>query len=516
MDYSDGTFTKTDYWKTRLGVILAVAGSAVGLGNFLRFPGKAAQYGGGAFMVPYILALLLLGIPVALVEWTMGRYGGQFGHGSAPGIFHRVMKHPIGKYLGVLGIVAPLGILFYYVFIETWTLGYMLHALTGSYSNITNPDEMQTFLHGFIGAKQTEYFPGGVTYVYILFLITCAINFTVIYFGVSKGIEKFCFYAMPALFISALIMVFWVFTLKNPNNPEWTGMNGLKFMWSFDVSALWNAKMWLEAAGQIFFTLSVGVGVILSYASYVKKDNDIAKSAVQAAGMNEFAEVCLGGAIVIPAAFVFFGSVGAVAMAKGGTFHLGFITMPLIFNSVPAGGQAMGFIWFMLLFFAGITSSISLIQPSIAFLEDEMKFSRKKSVSVLFVLVFLVANACIFFPPVIDDLDFWIGSFGLVFLALVEIVIFFFFVGVDTGWKELNRGAEWRIPALFKYVVLFITPIYLLIILVSFFWQKAWPKLPAEMNTAWWSIVGTRLFMVALVIGFMFLVKIAWSKYHSE
>jgi neurotransmitter:Na+ symporter, NSS family len=129
-------------WKTRIGVVLAVAGSAIGLGNFLRFPGKVVQYGGGAFMVPYILASLLLGIPIALIEWTMGRYGGQYEHGSAPGIFHIVMKHPIGKYLGAFGIIAPLGIVFYYIFIESWTLGYMLHAITGAYSKIADPSEM--------------------------------------------------------------------------------------------------------------------------------------------------------------------------------------------------------------------------------------------------------------------------------------------------------------------------------------------------------------------------------------
>jgi len=516
MNYLNNALIQKDTWKTKIGVVLAVAGSAVGLGNFLRFPGKAAQFGGGAFMIPYLLALLLLGIPVALIEWTMGRYGGQYGHGSAPGIFHRVMKHPIGKYIGVFGIIAPLGIVFYYIFIETWTLGFMIHSITGAYSGITEPGEMQTFLHGFIGVKDTVYFPNGVLFIYILFLITCALNFTIIYFGVSRGIEKFCFYAMPALFISAIIMVFWVLTLKNPDNHQLTGLSGLKFMWTSDLSALKNSRMWLEAAGQIFFTLSVGCGVILSYSSYVKKDDDIAKSAVQAAGMNEFAEVFLGGTIVIPAAFVFFGAAGAISMAQGGTFQLGFITMPLIFNSVPAGGQIMGFIWFLLLFFAGVTSSISLIQPAIAFLEDELKISRKLSVTIISILVFLVANACIFFPPVLDDLDFWIGSFGLVFLALIEVIIFIFFVGVNNGWKELNRGADWKIPAIFKYVVYTVTPLSLIVILGNFFWQKSWPKLPDEVNRDWYSLVGTRIFIVILIFGSMFLVRFAWKKHHSR
>jgi neurotransmitter:Na+ symporter, NSS family len=321
---------------------------------------------------------------------------------------------------------------------------------------------------------------------------------------------------MPTLFVSALVMVFWVFTLKNPANPDWTGLNGLKFMWSFDFNALKNSRMWLEAAGQIFFTLSLGCGVILCYSSYVKKDDDITKSALQASFMNEFAEICLGGTIVIPAAFVFFGAFGAVAMAKSGTFHIGFITMPLIFNEIPAGGRIIGFIWFMLLFFAAITSSISLTQPAISFLEDELKMSRKQTVAIISILVFLVANACIFFPPVIDDLDFWIGSFGLVFLALIEVLIFIFCIGVDNGWKEMNRGWYWKIPALFKYVVITLTPLFLIVILVSFLWERSWPKLPDGINIDWYSIIATRCFMILPIITCMYLISYSWKKYHSE
>ncbi|MCD6385374.1 sodium:calcium symporter, partial [Candidatus Sumerlaeota bacterium] len=113
-----------EVWATRIGVVLAVAGSAVGLGNFLRFPVQAAENGGGAFMIPYFIAFLLLGIPLCWVEWTMGRYGGRFSHGSAPGIFQSMWRSPVAKYIGAIGIFGPLIIFFYYTYIESWTLGY--------------------------------------------------------------------------------------------------------------------------------------------------------------------------------------------------------------------------------------------------------------------------------------------------------------------------------------------------------------------------------------------------------
>ena len=140
-------------------------------------------------------------------------------------------------------------------------------------------------------------------------------------------------------------------------------------MWNQDFSALKSARVWLAAAGQIFFTLSVGIGVILTYASYLSKGDDVVLSGLSAVSLNEFAEVILGGCIVIPAAYVFFGPLGTQAIAKAGAFNLGFVTMPVIFQKIFMG-PFFAAAWFMLLFLAGITSSVSLAQPAVAFLED--------------------------------------------------------------------------------------------------------------------------------------------------
>src|SRR4030042_1537934 len=148
-------------WTTRLGVVLAVAGSAVGLGNFLRFPVQAANNGGGAFMIPYFVSLLLLGIPPMWIEWALGRYGGGFLHGTAPGIFHSLWeKNRFIKYFGVIGIFGPLVIFIYYTYIESWTLAYSFFALFGKYSKLVDQATMQGFLRGFQGLESNQYFSG--------------------------------------------------------------------------------------------------------------------------------------------------------------------------------------------------------------------------------------------------------------------------------------------------------------------------------------------------------------------
>jgi len=387
-----------DSWGSRLGIIMAVAGSAIGLGNFLRFPAKAASNGGGAFMIPYFVSLFLLGIPLMWIEWTLGRYGGGFEHGTAPGIFHSVWKkNRFIKYFGVIGIFGPLVIFIYYTYIECWTLAYSFFALFGKYHTIASQAGMLSFLRGFQGLEHNSYFQG-IGVAYLFFIITFIVNIWVIYFGIRGGIERLCKWALGILFVFGFLLMARVLTLGAPNplNPGWNVGNGMGFLWNPDFSALKSAKVWLEAAGQIFFTLSVGIGVILTYASYLKKGDDVVLSGLTASAMNEFAEVIIGGSIVITAAFVFFGPTQISDIARSGVFNLGFVTMPLVLNQMPLSGL-LGFFWFFLLFLAGITSSVSLAQPAIAFLEDEFDINRKKAVTIFGIASFLLCQPAIFF-----------------------------------------------------------------------------------------------------------------------
>ena len=521
---------KREHWGTKLGIVFAVAGSAVGLGNFLRFPGQVCQNGGGAFLIPYFISFILLGVPLCWIEWTMGRYGGKYSHGSLPGIFDAVVKKPWAKYVGVLGLFVPLVIFFYYTYIESWCLGYSFFSLFGSYKQIVEPAEMGTFLNEFRGLT-----PGSnLGRAYLFFLVTFFVNMVVIYRGLSRGIEFLCKIAMPILVVGALILVVRIFTLGAPiaDKPDQNILNALGFMWNPDFGTLKSPKIWLAAAGQIFFTLSVGLGAIMTYASYLRKKDDVALSSLTACSMNGFMEVVLGGSLVIPAAFLFFGAVGAQEMAKSG-FDLGFVTMPCILNRIP-WGELFGFFWFFLLFIAGVTSSISLMQPIISFLEDEFGWTRKKAATALGIVCFIVTHFCIFglASGVLDEFDFWGGTLAITICAFIEVLVFVFFFGIKRGWEELHKGADIKYPAFLKYIF-YVTPVYLgaiilywavfnwIPIIVKPFgieltiqWSKTFPFIAT--STACiepqYIILFTRLGLLGFLALLVWIIWLAWRK----
>ena len=504
-------------WKSKLGIIMAVAGSAIGLGNFLRFPVQAAQNGGGAFMIPYFISLLLLGVPLMWIELTIGRFGGGFGHGTAPGIFHNMWtKNRFIKYFGVIGIFGQLVIFIYYTYIESWTLAYAFFSLVGKYSHNLDQQSMTSLLRGFQGLESNNFF-SSMQYAYIFFLITFAINIYIIYKGISGGIERLCNIAMPVLFLCGIVIAVRVLMLGAPDHlkPDWNALNGLGYLWNPDLSSLRDAKVWLAAAGQILFTLSVGIGVILTYASYLKKTDDIVLSGLTAASTNEFAEVILGSSIIIPAAFAFFGPVEIDAIAKGGAFNLGFITMPLIFQRI-ALGAFFGCIWFMLLFLAGITSSISLAQPSIAFLEDEFNISKKKAVIIFGMVSFILCQPAILFLKngVVNELDFWGGTFCLVLFAAIETILFGWIFGMEKAWEEIHHGADMKLPNIYKFIIKYITPLFLILILIAWTYQQGMPILLMKGidKSDKPYILGIRLMLLGMFITLAILVKIAWQK----
>jgi SNF family Na+-dependent transporter len=508
-----------EQWGSRIGLILAVAGNAVGLGNFLRFPVQAAQNGGGAFMIPYFIFFLILGIPLMWIEWGIGRHGGKFGHGSAPGMFERLWKNPAAKYLGTLGLFISLVIMIYYTYIESWTLGFSFFSITKMYFGENTFDSMRDFLYSYQGRAVGDF--SSILTSYVFLLITFSINFWVLYKGISKGIEKLAKIAMPLLFIFATILAIRVLTLgtPDPSQPDNSVLNGFAFIWNPNFSLLSNPSVWLAAAGQIFFTLSVGMGTIHAYASYLKPKDDIALSALTTSATNEFAEVVLGGSIAIPAAVAFFGVAVTTQIAMGGAFDLGFVSMPLIFRQIPFG-EFFGFIWFLLLFFAGITSSVAMGQPVIAFLEDELGMSRKKAVALLAVVVFVAVQFVVFFLKYgfLDEMDYWAGTFGLVVFAFIETVLFMWVFDSEKAWEEMNSGGDIKIPRIFYYIMKYVTPLVLITVMGWWFVNDAIPTLlltkakPENIPYIW----GARGLMVLICIGLFFLVKTAWKRKEVE
>ncbi|CAA6676793.1 MULTISPECIES: sodium-dependent transporter [unclassified Lentimonas] len=497
-------------WSSRLGVILAVAGSAVGLGNFLRFPGQAAEYGGGAFMLAYFISFIIIGLPICWAEWTMGRMGGQGGFNSTPGIFNYITRNPAFKYIGIIGVLIPVIIYMYYVYIEAWCLGYAVNFLVSDMS-FSAVSESSDFWGGFIGVQENGSALGfGLKQVGFYLILVFILNFILIYRGLSKGIELFCKFAMPTLAIIAVIILVRVLTLGTPNPelPHRNVSNGLGFMWNpvknvveiKDESGNWvkdheivdqeklnaalataqktgttrvtritvtqqlmNPQLWLAAAGQIFFSLSVGFGVIITYSSYLTKKDDVILSGLAAASANEFFEVGLGGLITLPAAVTFLGVAGVAGM---GTFGLGFNVLPMVFANMPLGGL-FGALFFFLLFLAAVTSSLSMLQPGISFLEEALKINRKQSVVLLGMITVVGCGFVVYFSEgvkALDTMDFWIGTFLIFALSTVQIIIFGWILGIEKGFELAHQGSAIRIPSAFKFIMKYVSPLFLIVI----------------------------------------------------
>jgi NSS family neurotransmitter:Na+ symporter len=453
-----------DQWASRLGVILAVAGSAVGLGNFLRFPGQAAQNGGGAFMLPYFISLLVLGIPLCWAEWTMGRYGGVNGFNSAPGIFSVVWRHKLARYLGAFALLIPLVIYMYYVVIEAWCLGYAVSYLTGDMMLGSEPDKYTEHYRNFVGATKNGFLTdGGNNQLIAVLAFVIVLNFICIYRGLSAGIEKFCKVAMPIMAVCAVCVLARVLTLDGI-------VSGLAQMWNPNPDKLFDPATWLAASGQIFFSLSVGFGVIINYASYLKKNDDVALSGLTASSVNEFFEVGFGGMITLPAAFIFLG----VAATTQGTFGLGFIALPNVFAVMP-GGQFFGFLWFFMLFLAAITSSLSMLQPVIAFFEEGLGMKRHASVAFLGLISILGTLIVVYFSEntvALDTFDFWVGTLFIFMLALIQSLLYGWALGIKRGEEELLRGAQLRVPRFVQWILKYVTPVYLLAIFIGFVYSN--------------------------------------------
>ena len=496
-------------WNSRIGIILAVSGSAVGLGNFLRFPGLAAKHGGGAFMLAYFVSFLIIGLSICWAEWAMGRAGGQKGRNSSPGILAAITGQSNYKYFGVIGVLIPVMIYMYYVYIEAWCLGYSVNFLAGNL-DFTSGEEASTFFDAFVGAgADGSAFGFGIKQVGWFLVAVFILNFILIYRGLSRGIELFCKYAMPALMILAFVVLIRVLTIGTPDpaNPDLNVNNGLGYMWnpsktiveSQSSDGVWtkinevvgdnaittataqaaadeslrvrkisltqqllNFQLWLDAAGQIFFSLSIGFGVIINYSSYLKRKDDVVLSGLAATSANEFCEVGLGGLMTVPAAFTFLG----IAGATGSTLGLGFNALPMVFASMPAGAL-FGFLFFFLLFLAAVTSSLSMLQPGIAFLEESMDIDRKKSVSILGIITALGSGFVVYFSKdlkALDTIDFWVGTFLIFILATVQIIIFGWVIGIKQGLKMANQGALFKVPPIYGFIMKYVTPTFLLII----------------------------------------------------
>jgi Na+-dependent transporters of the SNF family len=436
-----------DHFGSQFGVLVAVAGSAVGLGNFWRFPYMVGTYGGAAFIIVYLLFVFLL-LPIMFSEFVIGRRS----QSNAYGAFKVLAPGTPWKGIGVLSVAASISILAFYCVVGGWTIEYMFQALTGKISS-----QAANFDQSFEQFTTSAFRP---ILWHLLFLGSSA---AIVVAGIKNGIEKYSKVLMPVLL--AMIIFLAIRTLFLPGASA-----GVAFLFHPDFSKITGESL-LAAMGQAFFSLSLGMGCVITYASYVKKEDNIVKLGT-ASGMADLGFALLASLAIMPAVFAF-----GISPSEGP--GLVFITLPRIFAQLPLG-SVFAFIFFGSLYIAAVTSAISLIEVVTAYATEELKLSRRTAVWTCFAIVAVLGSLSSLSQGILKDVTIfgkgffdmfdYLSSNILLPLGGLAIVIF-------TGWvlkrkavkDELSSGGRYRVPifGLIMFVIKFVAPIAIALIFLG-------------------------------------------------
>ncbi len=434
-------------FSSKLGFILAAAGSAVGLGNIWRFPYLAAKYGGGSFLLIYLLLAITFGFGLLITEIAIGRKTGK----SALFAFKELDRR--SGFIGVLASIVPIIILPYYCVIGGWVLKFATVYLTGGAKDAVADD----FFTGFI-TNPTEPI--------IWLVIFIVATMVVILLGVNKGIENISKVLMPVLVVLSLIIA--IFVITRPGATD-----GLVYYLKPDLSKI-NGNAFLAAAGQLFYSMSLAMGIMITYGSYIPKDADI-ESSVRSIEIFDTAIAFLAGLMIVPAVFVFSGG-DQSALQAGPT--LMFITLPKVFGSMVAS-NVIGAAFFILVFFAAVTSSISLMETVVSIFVDMTGKNRKVITVIVTIYTILMAipsslgfgvwdNISFNGMTILDMFDFISNSVLMPIVALLTCLFIGFVVKPKTVTDEVKKSTnKFKSEKLYVVLVKWVSPILLVLILVS-------------------------------------------------
>jgi len=386
-------------WATNIGFILAAAGSAIGLGNIWKFPGKAYEGGGAAFLIIYLAIVAVIGTTVMLAELVIGR------HTKKDTIGAYAQLRPKWKIWGILGVITSFIILSYYFQVGGWVMYYVFSYIFRAGEIFANPLFYFYNLLGYDAANGTTFFPlmGAIIFPLIFISLTVII----IILGVEKGIEKFSKIGMPALLGILVILVIRAVTL--PGAGE-----GLVYMLTPDFSKV-SGETILVALGQAFFSLSLGMAIMITYGSYVKKEENLAKNTALICGMDTIIAF-LAGFMIIPAVFA-----TGVDPGKGGGFA--FASLATVFQNMPAG-VFFGVLFYLLLFFAALTSAMSLLEGCVAALSEQKNVDRKKATIGLAAAMFVVGIFYTISQASVDLKGIWFDINGISYPILADFMEF--------------------------------------------------------------------------------------------
>ncbi|HOP05014.1 MAG TPA: sodium-dependent transporter [Tenuifilaceae bacterium] len=442
-----------DSFGSKFGIIAAAAGSAVGLGNIWKFPYVAGENGGGAFLVIYLFFVLVIGVPVMMSEFAIGRRGQKNAYGS----FKALAPGGNWHFVGFMGVVAAFFILAFYSAVAGWTLEYIVLSVKHSFAGQT-PQQLEENFGNFLANPIRP-----IVWQLIFMILTAGIVLA----GIKKGIEKYTKLLMPLLLF--LIIVLCIRSVTLPGAGE-----GLAFLFKPNFDKV-TAKTVLYALGQAFFSLSLGMGALITYSSYFDKKENLASTAVEVSLADTLIAI-LAGVMIFPAVFAF-----DIAPTSGPS--LIFITLPGIFQQLP-GGDFFGAIFFILLAVAALTSTISLLEVVVAFFSEELNITRKKAtfigtvaISVLGVFASMsfstLSNFTIFGKNIFDLLDYAASNIMLPLGGLFIVLFVGWFVGRKVLRSELTNEGKLKAsyyPA-FIFIVKFIAPLAIAVIFIySIFW----------------------------------------------
>lgn len=432
-------------WSSKTAFILAAAASAVGLGNLWRFPYLAAKYGGGIFIFTYLVLVFTFGVSLLLLEITLGRKTKL----SAIGAFGVYGKK--FTFIGVLAALVPFIITPYYCIIGGWVLKYMVSFFTVDVATLADGGE---FFVNFM------YSPGE-SYVWMLAFM--ALTFVVVALGVKGGIEKANLVMMPALLVMAVGLA--VYVAIQPGSME-----GIMYYLVPDFSKF-SADLLLNAMGQMFYSLSLAMGIMITYGSYVQKQECLTSSVTRIAGFDLVVSL-LAGFMIVPAAFIVTG--GAPTSAGP---SLMFITLPQVFAGMGSAAIVLGFIFFLLVTFAALTSSISLTETCVSIVADGMKWSRKKALAVCVVVIVLVgcfvnagynglSELRIFGMELLDFFDFISNSVLMPIVALLTCIFVGWIIKPKELIDEVKISSKFTLARAWAFFIKFIAPVLVIAILV--------------------------------------------------
>ncbi|WP_180028932.1 sodium-dependent transporter [Acinetobacter sp. YH16032] len=435
-------------WSARSGFIIAAIGSAVGLGNIWRFPYVAYENGGGAFLIPYLVAIFAAGLPLLFLDYAVGHKYRK----APPTAYKKLMN---GESLGWWQVAVTLIIGIYYASVLSWAGSYMFYSFGQQWGSDTEKFFFTTYLQNGEGLAF-----GFVPTLFIGLVVVWAIVMFILYGGVKKGVEL-----SNKIFMPLLVVLFTILVIQAIRLPG--AVQGLNAFFTPNWEAMGNYKVWLAAFGHIFFSLSVGFGIMLTYASYLKKKTNLTGSGLVVALANSSFEILAGIGVFAALGFMAYSAGASVDDVVSGGIGLAFIAFPKIISSMGAGGDLFGFLFFASLTVAGITSMVSILQVPIAGFQDKLGWSRKKAVTIIAggsaivsTLLFSTHSAITF----VDIIDYFANNIGIVAGGLLSIVLVSWFRRplLKQLQEHVNQYSSIKLGAGWNFMLTVVTPISLL------------------------------------------------------